>query len=213
MPYTPDLDRLLCAGSEYVDDPDTYRIERHQVTEVVLSSGHVVGCDPLVSATDTEPFTVTVTPGRYPLVAWVAVLLTDAAERDRRVAALQLVIRDEPVAEWTMALPAGNDLSSLGEDEFFGYPVDAGVGTLADVDALDALALWDDDETEDVFIPVDAPLAPVPGLVDAVTDDETGANVAIVYSGWGDGCYPTFVGYTASGEVAAFVTDFMVVPD
>jgi hypothetical protein len=50
------------------------------------------------------------------------------------------------------------------------------------------------------------------GLRTAVTDEPTGANVTVVSSGWGDGLYPTFIGYAASGAVASFVTDFMVVP-
>ncbi|MDT5032034.1 MAG: hypothetical protein QOC94_2205 [Actinoplanes sp.] len=47
----------------------------------------------------------------------------------------------------------------------------------------------------------------------AVVDELTGANIIQVSSGWGDGVYPTFVGYTAAGEVACFVTDFQVIPD
>jgi hypothetical protein len=52
----------------------------------------------------------------------------------------------------------------------------------------------------------------VPGAAGAVTDEPSGANVILVSSGWGDGAYPTFVGYAAAGEVSSFVTDFMVVP-
>jgi hypothetical protein len=37
------------------------------------------------------------------------------------------------------------------------------------------------------------------------------ADVVIVSSGWGDGL-PTFIGYTAEGDVSSFVTDFVVVP-
>lgn len=45
-----------------------------------------------------------------------------------------------------------------------------------------------------------------------VTGDATGANVTVISSGWGDGAYPAFTGYTASDAVAAFATGFMVVP-
>ncbi|MEU8180700.1 DUF4241 domain-containing protein [Micromonospora sp. NPDC049044] len=43
-------------------------------------------------------------------------------------------------------------------------------------------------------------------------DLATGANVITVSSGWGDGIYPTFVGYAADGEVTSYVTDFLVIP-
>ena len=38
-------------------------------------------------------------------------------------------------------------------------------------------------------------------------------NVVCFSSGWGDGVYPSFVGLTADGEVAALLTDFVVLSD
>jgi hypothetical protein len=105
------------------------------------------------------------------------------------------------------------DVSALGEGQFFGYSVDAGVGTLADLAALRALAEWDEDRLEEVYNSEQIPGGPVPRAIGAVTDDRTGANVIIVDSGLGDGVYPTFIGYTAEGAVASFVTDFMVIPN
>lgn len=216
MSYVPDLDRLLTDGARYHDEDVVYVIEQHRLDDVVLPTGQVVGCDPLVNADSAMPFTATVPPGRYPLRAWVAVLNRDGdragQEWQRRVVALQLVIGDEPVATWRPALIAGQDAADLAGDEFFGYPVDAGTGTLADLVAVRALASWDYDRLEDVYIPDAIPTAPVPGAIGAVTDEPSGANVVTVTSGWGDGAYPTFIGYTASGSVATVVTDFLVVP-
>jgi hypothetical protein len=101
-------------------------------------------------------------------------------------------------------------VADLGADEFFGYGVDAGVGTLADAAAVRAMGAWEYDRLDDVYIP--AEFVPAPGAIDAVTDGAAGANVTIVNSGWGDGVYPTFVGYAADGSVTGFVTDFLVVP-
>ena len=100
----------------------------------------------------------------------------------------------------------------IAPSEFFGYGVDAGTGTLADPVALRALWSWDFERVEDVYIPAALPASPVPGAVAAVTDEATGANVVVVTYGWGDGVYPTFIGYTTTGDVASFVSDFMVVP-
>jgi hypothetical protein len=212
--YNPDLDRLLTAGSRYESDHATYVIEPHDLDPVVLPTGHIVGCDPFVFADGQPAYTVSVPPGTYPLRAWVAVLYKDpAVEWQRRVVALQLLVRDEPVARWDMALIEDEDVATLPDNRFFGYGVDAGTGTLADLVAVRALAEWEYERVDDVFIPAQLPLAPVPGLVSAVTDPPTGANVVTVTSGWGDGVYPTFIGYTAGGEIASFVTDFLVVPD
>lgn len=214
MPYTPDLDTLLTRGACYRDDSDEYVIEPHAVAEVTLATGQVVGCDPLAGAYGAEPFTVAVPAGVYPLRAWVAVLHRNGAEWQRRVAALQLVIRDEPAARWEPALLPGQDPSALDADSFFGYGVDAGTGTLADAAAVRALAEWEYERIDEVYVSRDYPLAPVPGgVISAVTDEKTGANVVAISSGWGDGSYPTFIGYTADGAVASFVTDFLVVPE
>lgn len=214
MPYTTDLGLLLTPGARYADEDTTYTVEPHHVTDVVLPTGKIVGCDPLAMADSAQAFTVTVPPGIYRLTAWVAVIAGHGKqERDRRVAALQLTIRPEQAVRWDLALTEDQDPAELGDDEFFGYGVDAGTGTLADLAAIQALAEWDFDRLDDVFIPAQLPEKPVPGAIVAVTDEANGGNVATVSSGWGDGCYPTFIGYTAAGEPACFVTDFMVVPE
>lgn len=223
--YLPDLSRLLTPGARFADDtgpgtsaetpdetPAEYVLEPHPAGDVTLPTGQVVGCDPLVFA-ESDPYTVTVPPGTYPLRAWVAVLQQNGDEWRRYVAALQLAVRDEPAVRWEPALVKGDDVNDLEDDAFFGYPVDSGTGTLADAAALDALGGWDYERIEAAFIPDETPQAPVPGGVyPAVTDEKTGANVIVVSSGLGDGAYPTFIGYTASGEVASFVTDFLVIP-
>ncbi|MDG4807406.1 DUF4241 domain-containing protein [Micromonospora sp. WMMD1120] len=212
MPYTPDLDRLLTPGARFTDEHGGYLIEVHPVDDIVLPTGQVVGCDPLVCP-DAEPFTVAVPPGRYPARAWVAVVLREDAEVDRRVAALELVVADEAPTRWEPAVAGDQDVATLGADDYFGYGVDAGIGTLADPTALAALEGWDEERVDDVFIPAKLPASPVPGLITAVLDEATGANLVTVCTGWGDGCYGTWIGRTADGRITSFVTDFMVVPD
>ncbi|SBT69157.1 Protein of unknown function (DUF4241) [Micromonospora sediminicola] len=213
MPYTPDFERLLTPGARFEDGTAVHVIEAHPAGEVVLPTGRLVGCDPLVCP-ESDPYTVAVAPGRYPARAWVSSVRRDGDETDRRVAALEVVVRDEPVSRWEMAVVDGQDIGELGPDGFFGYGVDAGTGTLADRDALAVIEDWDYERIEEVFIAGDEGSAPgpVPGLVDAVVDEETGANVVAVWSGWGDGCYGTWIGRDADDRVARFVTDFMVVP-
>jgi hypothetical protein len=200
------LERTLSPGAEHSLAGRDYVMTMVPVGDVVLPTGRVVGCDPLVSAGSAEPFTVTVAPGRFPLRGWVAVEHVQGAEVDRHTAALQLVVHDEPIARWEPALLPGQEVAALDEDEFFVHPVDAGASTLADEVALAALAGWEYERVEAAFVPPRMPAAP--GALCAVTDEATGANVIAVSAG--DGSYPTFVGYTAGGEVAAFVTAFLV---
>lgn len=210
MPYVPDLNTVLTAGYRIESDGVTYRVEPHELGSVVLPSGRVVGCDPLVA--HATPFVDSVAPGRYPLRAWVAVLHVDGGERQRRITALQLTVVKEPAATWNMALLPGQDVASLGDEDFFGYAVDAGTGTLADQVAIEALREWDFERVDEVFIPAQVPDSPLDAVIAAVVEERTGANVHVVGSGWGDGVYATYVGRTADGRIASFVTDFRVVP-
>lgn len=101
-------------------------------------------------------------------------------------------------------------MSEPGEDAYFGHGVDADTGTLADMAAVHVLATWDYQQLEDVYIPAQLPDGPAPGAP-APSPTNRPADVVIVSSGWGDG-FPTFIGYTAEGDVSSFVTDFVVVP-
>ncbi|GAA4899936.1 uncharacterized protein DUF4241 [Stackebrandtia albiflava] len=213
MPYHPDLAGLLIPGSEH-PDPDAgyhYVVRPHALPDAVLPSGRVAACDPLVSCGDAEPLEFRVPPGRYPLVAWVASTVRDGVEYGHRVTALQMRVHDAPIHHWRLDGDAART-ASLGESEFTGFPVDAGCAALSDVVALRALHGWDEEDVEDVFMP-EAPEVPgVPGSASAVTDHDTGANVVIVGSGWGDGVYPVFACFDDTERFTGYVIDFMVVP-
>ncbi len=103
-------------------------------------------------------------------------------------------------------MAAGQRPGELDADSFVGYGVDSGTAILADMRAATAIGEW----TNEQLLPLFPEDPAVPTIV--VPDDETGANAFIVQAGYGDGFYPTFVGYTADGRVASFVTDFLVVP-
>jgi hypothetical protein len=214
MAYTPDFALLLTPGAAFdAGQGRTAVIEPVALDQAVLPTGRIVGCDPLVNP-GADPYLVTVIPGTYPLVAWLAVISENGAEYDRRVAALELRLSDDPVAAWEMAVDSADaNVAELDSDGYYGYPVDAGCGALADEAALRPLAEWDYDRTEDVLINEMDWEGPVPGLAAAVTDPATGANVVLVGSGWGDGSYPTFIGRDADGVVVRFVTDFLVPPE
>jgi hypothetical protein len=227
MPSPWDPDRILSVGATRQANGISYLIDVYRVDDVVLPTGQLVACDPFSIDGSTAPLTVTVPPGTYPGRAWIATVESVDIERHKRVAALQLVITDAPVDRWEMALTAGQDLASLSGEQFYGYSVDSGTGTFADLAAVQALSTWDWDEIEEAFFPElhlrvprlisepppESPPPPVvPGARTVVVDESTGANIVTVESGWGDGAYPTFVGYSADGRVACFVTDFLLVP-
>ncbi|MFD5402849.1 DUF4241 domain-containing protein [Streptomyces griseorubiginosus] len=218
MPMSPrDYTWLFTPGSTFAYESGTTGvIHVADGGELDLPTGQVVASDPFVylGSGDIEPFTVSVPPGRYRVEAAVATLgRPDEPPADRphlRVAAARLVIRAEPTTSWELALRPDQDPAELGDDEFYGYGVDAGTGCFYDAAAEEAFPeaqedegpLWDAFENSD--------WSPGPHLV---TSPSTGHTLVAFTSGWGDGFYPTWTGRSASGEVTCFLTDFFVAPD
>ncbi|MEU6061470.1 DUF4241 domain-containing protein [Streptomyces sp. NPDC047097] len=224
MPMTaPDLDWYFTPGNRFERSGDHPLAGTMSVVrapgELWLPSGRVTACDPFVSlgTGEAEPFTAAVPPGRYPVECAVATLTHPGQEpADRphqRVAAARLLISGAPALSWEPALLAGQDLSELGEEEFYGYGVDAGTGCFYDA-ACDESFPEDEDGESPVWYALFGGEEPPddlgPYLVDA---PEGGHNLVAFTSGWGDGAYPTWVGRGADGQVVSFVTDFHVVPD
>ncbi|MFK0201177.1 DUF4241 domain-containing protein [Streptomyces lavendulae] len=216
MPMTaPDFDRYFTPGHSFVyESGESGTLAVAVAGELWLPSGEVIACDPFIGLGGgwTKPFTTRVTPGRYRVETAIATLVTPGADPGGRphlrTAAARLVIRDTATASWEHAVTEGQDVSGLGDGEFFGYGVDAGAGCFYDKAADDSFPDCEGDEGPlwDAF--EGAGHGPGPYLVAG----EHGHNIAAFGSGWGDGHYPTWVGRDADGEVTCFVTDFFVVP-
>lgn len=196
---------------------DRYTLHLHELGELVVTSGRIVACDPLVMP-DTLPLADTVPPGHYPVILSVA----ESSNGDQRVAYAMLQLSEQSVVRWEMAAPQGQSLDSLKPGHIFGYPVDAGTGCFMDADAARALVApvtrtAEDKDTKD---PGDELLALLSktyvytwSWANMVTDDAIGANVIAFSSGWGDGFYPSYWGYCATNQRVALVTDFDVLDE
>ena len=231
----PDVARMFTAGARFaLPRGQVGTVSVTAPAELRLPSGRIVACDPFtgLGPYGGDPFTVAVPPGRYPVTASVVEITAgqepgsefgsefgpdaDAdAEADPehpqlRVAAARLTILDEPVTDWEQAVVPEQDLAALGEDEFYGYGVDAGTGCFVDAEAVEPLGEFEgDNETlQAAFEAVEWAAAVV-----TLADPASGHNLVAFSSGWGDGSYPTWIGRTRTGEVACLVTEFFVIPD
>jgi len=93
-----------------------------------VPTDRIVVCDPLVCP-DTPPLARRIEPGKYP----VRVCVAKAKDSGERYAVAQLVIAPRRAAKWVLALRDGENVAELKDDrEFFGFPVDAGLGSFFD---------------------------------------------------------------------------------
>lgn len=210
----PDFERLFAAGTCHtLSRGDVATVRLRQDTSLWLPSGRVVAGEPFGFDDSDDGFVQQVPPGQYPLVLVIAMFAKRGyLPAHEMIAAARLVIRDEPVVSWEMAVCEGQDVSELGDDEFFGYPVDGGTGGFADAANIAPLREDHDDYYDRLMTArnVTGSDGTAPGTL---TDDEGRPLLVAFSSGDGDGDYPTWVGRTADGEVACYLTDFFVLTD
>ncbi|MGG5259103.1 DUF4241 domain-containing protein [Phycicoccus avicenniae] len=189
-----------------------HRLERERVGRISLPGGLLVAADPYVMDAEPAPFVQALGAEEADVVAVRALV----GEDHERVAALVLVAGPGPVVDWRMATLPGQDPSTLGDEEFLGYGVDAGTGSFGSPDAMRVagrVLAEDEGMLED---PLSQRLFEdgIGTRSAAVAAPEPGAEpVAICSSGWGDGVYPTWLGSDASGIVVVAVTDFLLTGD
>ncbi len=185
---------------------DDISIREQSLGMLNLPTGKIVANDPVIMY-QKDPFERTVAPGQYPVMLYVAHISTD-----QRVAFAEIRFTQELPVEFELATIEGDDISRLGDDDFFGYGVDAGTGGFMDEITCDEL----EKSTDDMFDLLDDALEEsyVPTYDTAnVCLPDSEHNIVAFSSGYGDGSYPTFWGFDKNGELCSLITDFLVVDD
>ncbi|MDR9810768.1 DUF4241 domain-containing protein [Rhizobium hidalgonense] len=177
---------------------------------VELTSGRIVAADPLAQP-DRPALAKTVAPGDYPVTLYQAF---------GRIAAASMRFAEGKPDRWELAVLPGQDPAALKDDEIFGYPVDAGVGCYMDAETL---ALIDERQAQVQAQKPDADINYYDDVLAADLDANKGTyalhrpvagkkgNVAVFWSGWGDGFYPVFWGLDKDGRALVLLTDFSVI--
>ncbi len=198
---------------ESVDGPITLR--HRTAGNLIVTSGSIVACDPVLIEDGPQPFVTRIEPGHYPIILSTARF----PNGDERVAYATLRVREQDPVRWEVARRSGDET-----DDAAWYPVDSGKGCFMDADALRALLdRLEREETDDSIYEqtnigpgpleligeaINATPAPTCGWANVSLEPDTAANVVGFSAGWGDGGYATYVGYDASEDLVCFTTDF-----
>src|SRR5215475_3938146 len=185
-----------------------------EIGHLIVTSGALAASDPFVSP-DPPPFTQTIPAGRYPVSVAIA-CFGAGEERDERVAFARVDLSNLPPLSWTMALTEGQDPAALEHDGYFGYGVDAGTGCFMDPIAGRLLAerMEQDDEYFNVIMDgMQTTYRHTRSWLDWRPSPERDANIVCFSSGWGDGHYPSFFGFSSEGRLCVLLTDFLILTE
>lgn len=203
----------------------TMDVDTLEIGEVSFPTGNVVACDPLVEFADARPYMQTIPAGTYP----VTVCVVPSEKYGNRYACVKVAVSDAKPVRYEMGLQSDEELDELGDDEIFGFGVDAGMGCVADVKTRDAFfEYWKKREAEeegidyydDLFCDLLEENAKAYPKYQCKYGDwlnwtipGTELNLPIFASGWGDGVYPVYFGYDADGKVCGVYVHFIDVEE
>jgi hypothetical protein len=199
------------------------RIESVNLGQASFPTGQVLVRDPLCYFRRSElPFMQSIPPGNYPVTA--CVILPDDGDC-ARYAAVKLTVSDKAALRFEEALVGNENLESCQRGDYFGFNVDAGLATIADVATRDAYIRffnrWYQDNPD---------LNNYDGYFAALfaesyrknpqhqrsggdwinwTVPGTDLQMPIFQSGFGDGCYPVYMGYDDNDDVCCIIIEFI----
>lgn len=194
--------------------------------ELNVTTGNIVVCDPLAYLGDTSPLVKKIQPGLYP----VRVAIAKTAEIGERYALAKLEITKNKSIKWELAVTKETEKKAkdLKEDEYFGFPVDAGLGCFCDSMTQEQYAIFMDSflnehEGANMYNDYFAERFKVNALNQDDPNDigdwlnyyvpNTKNNIIMFHSGFGDGYYPAYWGFDSDGHVASLMIDFQVFGD
>ncbi len=184
-------------------------LKPYKIGELVLTSGKLVACDPLVFP-GTEPFDLNLAPGVYPVILSIAY---NQDKNNPMVAFAKLSLSEKVPSRWRMATKAGENLAHLNDGQVFGYAVDSGIGCFMDADTSQIIVdnTWDSDTYEETLAcKLDQLLEERNDLefmwANMCVNEATGANIIAFEVGIGDGFYYSFFGYDIENKLVEVVT-------
>lgn len=177
------------------------------VWNLIVTSGQILVCDPTEIEFDDEPMRINIKSGEHPIVIVFAEYSNILNETFKTVAAAIIRISNEKVALWKPFLEVDGTVQ--------GYIVESGCACFIDYEATSILGeqvyAWTFEEEPEKYQQLGK-------LINDTLEQEwsvvelnpkTKANVVAFSSGFGDGVYPVFLGYTENNEIACVLTDFL----
>lgn len=186
-------------GTIITQDSVDYTFSIYDLGKLTSFSGKLVAGDPIV-LTDRPAFTQQFPVGSFPVQLALAKL-----PNDERVGFARILFSTAHVTKWELARLPGEKPLALKDSSFYCYSVDGGMGVFVDSVTNRHLASQGRASWNKLFMQKPEQ----PGYRGYIYRfDGGGGNLATFLTGFGDGCYATYIGFDAQGRVCQLVTDF-----
>lgn len=174
-----------------------------EIGKVKVESGKLIACDPIVMK-DGVAFTQQFPIGQFPVQLAIAKI-----DSDERVGFSRILFSDDTVVKWEFALQPGQKPKPITGDDIYCYGVDAGTGLFIDEQAnkvfqQKGFSLWEQVFVKDIQ-------KNYRNSWNYVVYEFDKHNLTAFSTGYGDGCYATYIGFNSKGEVCRLLTDFGIV--
>lgn len=208
MQHIENISRLF--SKNFVESP---LLESFNAGEMHLPTGRLVACDPLISK-DMPAFEVSFPAGEFPV-------LVHKERESNCIAYVEIVFSDSEITDWKMAVRKGENIAELKDGEIFGYPVESGMGCFMDAEAQDSLNHLEnrlfhrkgadfmgiyEEFFHDHFFDEN-------GAIDQYAflkpDEEKPDSIFAFETGYGEGFYASYIGFSGSGVPAKIVAEFI----
>ena len=197
-------------------------VDTLDVGEINLPTGEILACDPLVELGEAKTYIQKTPVGKFP----VKICVVPSETYGNRYACVKVEFNKNKPIVYELAV-TGNEkeMDKAGEDNFYGFGVDAGMGCVADKKSQDEYSkywkkLEEEEEADNPFDDIFDDLLienakKYPKYQRDYGDwanfiiPNTDLNIPIFASGWGDGDYPCYFGYDEKGELCGFYIHFI----
>lgn len=198
--YSQVFQKAFIAGSTHKDAYMTCSFYIYEAGNLNVESGKIIACDP-IQMFNATPFKAEFPKGIFPVQLSMAKM-----ENDERVAFSRVLFSDSIVTNWAYALMPDQQPLSLLDSTVYCYGVDGGMGLFIDSVANDIARDFDQPTWNHVFIN-----KAIQNGYKGYSHEFDNHSLVTFSSGYGDGCYATYIGYDANGKICQLLTDFGLV--
>jgi hypothetical protein len=215
--FQPDFRITQEYDMQSVEDDDSTELSTLVFTvknlgRLKIKQGRIIACDPFEGYDDVsiKPLKAQFPKGKF--LCEVSVACLDESDEEY-IGFARIKFSNELPVSWELALREGENIADLNKKGGFGYPVNSGVGGFMDISAqkdYKARIKKNEDYWEEIEDEMAEREDKACGSIIWAMED---TNMAIFPSGYGDGKYPTYIGYDEEGKICRLVTDFLIMDE